>query len=50
MNFLSLGDGIGEIEHDLETLRVDRTRLNISKWKNISAVTKITSWNKKTKI
>ena len=26
--------------------RVDRIKLNISKLKNISAVTKITSWNK----
>ena len=45
--------GIGEIEYDLETEKwiekVDRAKLNISKWKNISTVTKITNLNKKDK-
>ena len=45
--------GIGEIKYDLETEKwiekVDRTKLKISKWKNISAVTKITNLNENDK-
>ena len=43
MNFLSRQGVIGEIEFRLETEEWIEPQLNISKWKNISAVTKIAS-------
>ena len=50
MNFLSRRGVIGEIKYDLETkewIKLSSTFLNE---KNVSAIIKITSWNKKTKI